>query len=80
VPPPRLQPPEFERSSTSPSAFPILHPQDYNIMVKVIKLIDLEDLRRRAQEGIAPRPLTTEDIKGLLIKSSFDAYTFTMEQ
>jgi hypothetical protein len=80
VPPPRLQPPEFERSSTSSSAFPILHPQDYKIMMKVIKLIDLEDLRRRAQEEIALRPLTTEDIKGLLIKSSFDAYAFTMEQ
>jgi hypothetical protein len=48
--------------------------------VKAIRFIDLEDLRRRAQEEIAPRPLTTEDIKGLLIMSSFDAYAFTMEQ
>jgi hypothetical protein len=48
-------------------------------MVKTIKLIDLENLRRRAQEEIAPRPLTTDDIKGRLIKSSFDAYAFTME-
>jgi hypothetical protein len=49
-------------------------------MGKTIKLIDLEDLRRRAQQEVAPKPLTSEDIKGLLIKSSFDAYDFTMDQ
>ncbi|KAF2632512.1 hypothetical protein BU25DRAFT_436317 [Macroventuria anomochaeta] len=39
-------------------------------MDKTAKLIDLENLKRRAQQKVALKPLTSEDIKGLLIRFS----------
>ncbi|KAF1363482.1 hypothetical protein EJ07DRAFT_152290 [Lizonia empirigonia] len=49
-------------------------------MGKAARLVDLEGFKKRAQREIAPQPLSSEDIKGLLIKSSFDAYDFTIKQ
>ncbi|KAF3049144.1 hypothetical protein E8E11_005165 [Didymella keratinophila] len=47
---------------------------------KAGRAIDLEEFKKRARQEIAPRPLSSEDIKRALIKSSHDSYRFTMEQ
>jgi hypothetical protein len=49
-------------------------------MRKAARPINLEDFKKRAQQEIAPQPLSSEDIKRALIKSSHDSYKFTIEQ
>ncbi|CAO2658137.1 Nn.00g073970.m01.CDS01 [Neocucurbitaria sp. VM-36] len=47
---------------------------------KAGRAIDLEAFKKRARQEIAPQPLSSEDIKRALIKSSHDSYRFTMER
>ncbi|KZM26465.1 hypothetical protein ST47_g2208 [Ascochyta rabiei] len=49
-------------------------------MRKATRHINLEDFKKRARQEVAPQPLSSEDIKRALIKSSYDSYKFTMEQ
>jgi hypothetical protein len=49
-------------------------------MGKAAGLIDLESLKKQAQQEIALQSLSSEDVKGLLVKSSIDAYDFTMKR
>jgi hypothetical protein len=49
-------------------------------MRKAARSINLEDLKKRAWQEIAPQPLNAEDIKGAPIKSSYDSYKFAIEQ
>ncbi|KAF1924150.1 uncharacterized protein M421DRAFT_424983 [Didymella exigua CBS 183.55] len=47
---------------------------------KATRATDLNELKKRARQEIAPQPLSSEDIKRALIKSSHDSYMFIMEQ
>jgi hypothetical protein len=49
-------------------------------MRKAARVVNLEDFKKRARQEVAPQPLSSEDIKRAMIKSSHDSYEFTMKQ